>query len=63
MVFNVDYLLRGTTAYVSAGAHGIGEGDRRSARPGRRRVFLASPLSRFITGAALDIGGTIRGLI
>ena len=25
MVFNVDYLLRGTTAYVSAGAHGIGE--------------------------------------
>jgi NAD(P)-dependent dehydrogenase (short-subunit alcohol dehydrogenase family) len=26
-------------------------------------VFLASPLSRFITGAALDIGGTIRGLI
>ena len=26
-------------------------------------VFLASPLARFITGAALDIGGTIRGLI
>ena len=24
---------------------------------------LASPLARFITGAALDIGGTIRGLI
>jgi NAD(P)-dependent dehydrogenase (short-subunit alcohol dehydrogenase family) len=26
-------------------------------------VFLASPLARFITGAALDIGGTIRGLV
>jgi len=26
-------------------------------------VFLASPLGRFITGAGLDIGGTIRGLI
>jgi NAD(P)-dependent dehydrogenase (short-subunit alcohol dehydrogenase family) len=26
-------------------------------------VFLASPLARFITGAALDVGGTIRGLI
>lgn len=26
-------------------------------------VFLASPLARFITGANLDIGGTIRGLI
>jgi NAD(P)-dependent dehydrogenase (short-subunit alcohol dehydrogenase family) len=26
-------------------------------------VFLASPLSRFITGAGLDIGGTIRGLM
>jgi NAD(P)-dependent dehydrogenase (short-subunit alcohol dehydrogenase family) len=26
-------------------------------------VFLASPLARFITGAAVDIGGTIRGLI
>ena len=26
-------------------------------------VFLASPLARFITGAALDLGGTIRGLI
>jgi NAD(P)-dependent dehydrogenase (short-subunit alcohol dehydrogenase family) len=26
-------------------------------------VFLASPRARFITGAALDIGGTIRGLI
>jgi NAD(P)-dependent dehydrogenase (short-subunit alcohol dehydrogenase family) len=26
-------------------------------------VFLASPLARFITGAGLDIGGTIRGLI
>jgi NAD(P)-dependent dehydrogenase (short-subunit alcohol dehydrogenase family) len=26
-------------------------------------VFLASPLSRFITGAGVDIGGTIRGLI
>lgn len=25
-------------------------------------VFLASPLARFITGAALEIGGTIRGL-
>jgi NAD(P)-dependent dehydrogenase (short-subunit alcohol dehydrogenase family) len=25
-------------------------------------VFLASPRARFITGAALDIGGTIRGL-
>lgn len=25
-------------------------------------VFLASPLAKFITGAALDIGGTIRGL-
>lgn len=24
-------------------------------------VFLASPLARFITGAGLDIGGTIRG--
>ena len=26
-------------------------------------VFLASPLARFITGASLDLGGTIRGLI
>jgi NAD(P)-dependent dehydrogenase (short-subunit alcohol dehydrogenase family) len=26
-------------------------------------VFLASPLARFITGASLDIGGTIRGLL
>jgi len=26
-------------------------------------VFLASPLARFITGAGLDIGGTIRGLL
>jgi NAD(P)-dependent dehydrogenase (short-subunit alcohol dehydrogenase family) len=26
-------------------------------------VFLASPLARFITGAALDIGGTVRGLL
>ena len=26
-------------------------------------VFLASPLARFITGANLDIGGTIRGLV
>ncbi|MCU1324971.1 MAG: hypothetical protein JWN34_341 [Bryobacterales bacterium] len=26
-------------------------------------VFLASPLARFITGAALDLGGTQRGLI
>jgi NAD(P)-dependent dehydrogenase (short-subunit alcohol dehydrogenase family) len=26
-------------------------------------VFLASPLAGFITGASLDIGGTIRGLI
>jgi NAD(P)-dependent dehydrogenase (short-subunit alcohol dehydrogenase family) len=26
-------------------------------------VFLASPRARLITGAALDIGGTIRGLI
>lgn len=26
-------------------------------------VFLASPLAKFITGSALDIGGTIRGLV
>lgn len=26
-------------------------------------VFLASPLAKFITGSALDIGGTVRGLI
>jgi len=26
-------------------------------------VFLASPLAKFITGASVDIGGTIRGLI
>ncbi len=26
-------------------------------------AFLASPLAKFITGASLDIGGTIRGLI
>jgi NAD(P)-dependent dehydrogenase (short-subunit alcohol dehydrogenase family) len=26
-------------------------------------VFLGAPLAKFITGAALDIGGTIRGLI
>jgi NAD(P)-dependent dehydrogenase (short-subunit alcohol dehydrogenase family) len=26
-------------------------------------VFLASPLARFITGANLDLGGTLRGLI
>lgn len=29
----------------------------------RAVVFLASPLARFITGANLDIGGTLRGLI
>ena len=26
-------------------------------------VFLASPLARFITGASVDIGGTLRGLV
>ena len=26
-------------------------------------VFLASPLAKFITGASIDIGGTLRGLI
>ena len=26
-------------------------------------VFLASPVARFITGAGLDLGGTVRGLI
>jgi NAD(P)-dependent dehydrogenase (short-subunit alcohol dehydrogenase family) len=26
-------------------------------------VFLASPFAKFITGAGLDIGGTIRGLV
>jgi NAD(P)-dependent dehydrogenase (short-subunit alcohol dehydrogenase family) len=26
-------------------------------------VFLASPLTKFITGASLDIGGTLRGLV
>ena len=26
-------------------------------------IFLASPLAKFITGAGLDIGGTLRGLI
>ncbi|HTZ56456.1 MAG TPA: SDR family oxidoreductase [Acidobacteriaceae bacterium] len=26
-------------------------------------LFLASPLARYITGAALDVGGTLRGLI
>ena len=26
-------------------------------------VFLASPLAKFITGAALDIGGTVRGIV
>jgi NAD(P)-dependent dehydrogenase (short-subunit alcohol dehydrogenase family) len=26
-------------------------------------VFLASPLAKLITGASLDIGGTLRGLI
>jgi NAD(P)-dependent dehydrogenase (short-subunit alcohol dehydrogenase family) len=26
-------------------------------------VFLASPLAKFITGATIDIGGTLRGLI
>ena len=25
-------------------------------------VFLASPISKFITGASLDLGGTLRGL-
>lgn len=29
----------------------------------RAVVFLASPMARFITGAGLDIGGTLRGLI
>ena len=29
----------------------------------RAVVFLASPLAKFITGAGLDIGGTIRGLV
>lgn len=26
-------------------------------------VFLASPLAKFITGAGIDIGGTLRGLV
>jgi hypothetical protein len=26
-------------------------------------VFLASQLAKYITGAGLDIGGTLRGLI
>jgi NAD(P)-dependent dehydrogenase (short-subunit alcohol dehydrogenase family) len=26
-------------------------------------VFLASPLAKFITGAALELGGTLRGLV
>jgi NAD(P)-dependent dehydrogenase (short-subunit alcohol dehydrogenase family) len=26
-------------------------------------VFLASPLAKYITGASLDIGGTLRSLI
>lgn len=26
-------------------------------------VFLASPLAKFVTGAGLDIGGTLRGLL
>jgi NAD(P)-dependent dehydrogenase (short-subunit alcohol dehydrogenase family) len=26
-------------------------------------AFLASPLAKFITGATLDVGGTLRGLI
>jgi NAD(P)-dependent dehydrogenase (short-subunit alcohol dehydrogenase family) len=26
-------------------------------------TFLASPLAKYITGATLDIGGTLRGLI
>ena len=26
-------------------------------------VFLASPLAKFITGANLDLGGTLRGQI
>jgi NAD(P)-dependent dehydrogenase (short-subunit alcohol dehydrogenase family) len=26
-------------------------------------VFLASPLTKFITGANLDLGGTLRGQI
>jgi NAD(P)-dependent dehydrogenase (short-subunit alcohol dehydrogenase family) len=26
-------------------------------------VFLGSPLAKFITGANLDVGGTLRGLI
>ena len=26
-------------------------------------AFLASPLAKFITGASLDIGGTLRGLV
>jgi acetoacetyl-CoA reductase len=25
-------------------------------------AFLASPISKFITGANLDVGGTLRGL-
>jgi NAD(P)-dependent dehydrogenase (short-subunit alcohol dehydrogenase family) len=29
----------------------------------RAVAFLASPLAKFITGASLDIGGTLRGLI
>ena len=26
-------------------------------------IFLASPLAKFITGASIDIGGTLRGLV
>ncbi|MEP6914624.1 MAG: hypothetical protein ABJC89_03225 [Acidobacteriota bacterium] len=30
---------------------------------GHAAVFLGSPLAKFITGASLDIGGTIPGLV
>ena len=43
----------------SADALGIGQPE----DVARAAVFLASPRARFISGAGLDIGGTIRGLI
>lgn len=74
----MDYQTEGKYVLVSAGAHGIGKDaalkpfleDRHMplgiGQPEdvvQAIAFLASPLAKYITGAALDIGGTLGGLI
>jgi NAD(P)-dependent dehydrogenase (short-subunit alcohol dehydrogenase family) len=74
----MDYQIKGKYVFVSAGAHGVDKdaalkrfledrhlplGIGQPEDVAQAIAFLASPLAKYITGAALDIGGTLRGLI